>query len=127
MNETNLRKVAKLTKELIFGNLKSYESIVTTAKYLATFENNKIVILNNNIISVERKFNANSSIPCVKYEFMLINDEDDDSEDSDDDGDECGDNKSDNDENEFAAGMFCDWTTIYIYNYVKQSNIIHKK
>ena len=95
LNQENLHKVPKLTKELIFGNLKSYENIVTTIKCLAKYQNDKITILNNNVIVIERKLKANNSVPFVKYQITLINDEDDDSEDEDDD--ECGDNKSDND------------------------------
>ena len=92
-NNSKPVNVPKLTKELIFGNLKCYESIVTTAKCLAKCQNDKLTILNNNIIAVERKLNVNHLIPYVKYEIMLINDEDD-SDNENDCGDEH-DNKSD--------------------------------
>ena len=111
LNQANLNEVPKLTKKLMFGNLKCYESIVSTVKCVAKYENDKVTILNNNIIAVERKLNANNSIPYVKYEFMLINDSDDDNE--------C-DNKSNSDsghvdenEDELAACMFCSPIIIY--------------
>ena len=113
LRESDLNQFPKLTKELIFGNLKSYESIVTTVKCFAKCQNDKVMILNNNTIVIERKLKANNSLPFVKYEIMLINDEDDDSEDDDDDDDECGDNKSDSgidgcdiDKNDLRKCMF---------------------
>ena len=96
LNQKNLHKAPKLTKELIFGNLKSYESIVTTIKCLAKYQNDKVTVLNNSIIVIERKLKANNRMPFVQYEIMLISDEEDDSDDDDND-DECGDIKSDDD------------------------------
>ena len=120
LKEKNLNQVPKLTKELIFGNLKCYESIVTTIKCLAKYQNDKITILNNNIIVIERKLNGNNSLPFVKYDIMLINDEDDDSDDEDDD--ECGDNKSDSeDKNDLRQCMF-GAPRIFDYNLCETSN-----
>ena len=113
LRDSNFNQFPKLTKELIFGNLRSYENIVTTVKCLAKYQSDKVKILNNNTIVIQRKLNANNSLPFVKYEIMLINDEDDDSEDDDDDDDECGDNKSDSgidgcdvDKNDLRKCMF---------------------
>ena len=88
---TMSNKLSKqLTKDLLFSNLKSYDTLITAIKSVGKSQNNNVTII------VQPKPQQGKHI--VKYQFTFVNDDDSDDESDDDDDDDNKNNHCGNDQ-----------------------------